>query len=579
MKNLIQSKFCSPKIYLLLLVFVFTFSITHSQNLLSNPGFENWSGSQPDSWEVDGSYLTLEQSTSTVHNGNYAVKLTWTSEGTQQLVQSIPVAGNSDYQVSGWLYDDDSGGRARIYVRWNDNSGGYISNSYPTSPDYTTDQINWQEFNDTYTSPENAAEAIIRIALYDVSGWPGFASVYADDISFEGGSVTPVINKAYSVSNDEIHLFYSADLSSVDPADYLLSGSDNITFSQVFIDATNPKLVHLANPSQSIVSDIIVDEITDSEYGTSYQFYAGITPISFTNTNNPQDHIDNEILASFRGIVSANDNYNNVWLSDNSGAYNGVLIYDYDFTSEVIVGDEIVISAVRDVYSNVTELKNPTLINLISSGNEPYPALNINGADIDSSLAADQDPAEKFEGQLVRIENSYIEVAPDTAAGQYYAICSDNGGSNYFYVGDQVDYQFNNIVLEQGTTETLIGVVDWDYQNKYYRLNPRQQADVPVDMPSGFQDLTNLTVNKPNPVNDHTKISFYSKTSIPEKIKIYNISGQLIKVLIPEDTGTYEYSTRWNCTNLNNKPVASGIYFYKVITASSVFSQKMLIIR
>jgi len=558
--------------------FIFICSLAVAQNLISNPGFEVWIGAEPNEWTIDGSYLTVSQSSDPVHTGDYSVKLTWTSDDTQQLVQSIPVTGNTDYEVGGWLYDNDPSGRARIYVRWNDSGGSYISNSYPTSPNYTEDSSEWQEFNDTYTSPSEAAEAVVRIALYDDSGWVGFADAYADDITFAGGSVTPTINKAYSINNEETDVLYTTNISSVDPGDYTLTGSSTITFLQANIDATNPKLVHLSEPSQGIDGDLVIDEINDTENGTSYEFYAGITPIAYTNANYPDGHIQNDVLATYLGVVSANDAYNNVWISDDDGAYNGILIYDYDFVDEVDVGDQILITGVRDEYSSVTEIKNPTLLNTISTGNQPYGPTTLQGADIDSSFTANTNPAEKYEGQLVKIEEAYVEVAPDTSAGNYYAICTDDGGNTYFYVGDQVDYHFNNIELEQGTTETLVGVVDWDYQNEYYRLNPRYQQDVPIDQFNNT-DAQTLISNYPNPVSDFTKISFYNRTSTAEKIKIFNLSGQLIKVLTPENIGANKYAANWNCTDSKGNKVANGIYFYKVKNGSNVLSQKMLIIK
>lgn len=568
-----------PTCFVILLLLIAAPSLAFSENLLSNPGFENWTGGEPDVWSIDGSYLTLEQSSDPIHSGDYAVKLTWTSDDTQQLIQAIPVSGNTDYDVTGWLYDNDPSGRARIYVRWNDSDGSYIDNSFPTSPSYTDDNTQWQEFNDVYTSPEDAAVAIIRIAVYDDDGWIGNANAYADDICFEGGSVTPTINKAYSISNEEIDVLYSTNISSVDPVDYTLSGSSTITFLQANIDATNPKLVHLSEPSQGIDGDLVIDEINDAANGTSYEFYAGITPIALTNTNYPAGHIENDILTTFEGIVSANDGYNNVWINDNSGAYNAVLIYDYNFTDEVTVGDMILLSGARDEYSSVTEIKNPTLLNTLSTGNEPYGPTIIEGSDIDSSLTANSDPAEKYEGQLVMISDALVEVAPDTAAEEYYAICTDDGGNTHFYVGDQVDYHFANLNFVQGATETLVGVIDWDYANEYYRLNPRNQQDVPVDEFPNYQNEFYSLYNVPNPAENHTKISFYNRSSTPEKIKIYNLSGQLIKTLTPENIGANKFVANWNCKDREGNRVANGIYFYKVKNGFNVLSKKMLILK
>ena len=80
-----------------------------------------------------------------------------------------------------------------------------------------------------------------------------------------------------------------------------------------------------------MTGDATVDIIYDDNNGTDFSFYEGITPISFLNENNPGGTLMLGIPATFVGIVSANDGFNNVWISDNSGQYNGILIYDSGF--------------------------------------------------------------------------------------------------------------------------------------------------------------------------------------------------------------------------------------------------------
>lgn len=291
-----------------------------------------------------------------------------------------------------------------------------------------------------------------------------------------GGTPTNAISYAYAKSATALDVMYNLSVTSVNPASYILTGTAPITFSTAVIDGTDNKLVHLTGPSVSMTGDNVVDKIKDTSIPSEYDFYAGILPVSFTNTTNPGGVMDNIHFASFQGIISADDNFNNVWISDNSSAYHGVMIYDNNFDALVNVGDEVLIRSKRDVYSNLTELVTPALLSILSTGNAPYGPAVINGSDISETLPANTDPGEKWEGQLVKIQNFTVEAYTD-----YDYECSWTGSRTtyYFHVGDNVDYQFGTTELVVGQSyASITGVVDWSGTGPYYRINPRTQSDI-----------------------------------------------------------------------------------------------------
>ncbi len=467
------------------LVLVIMFGITSimsAQNLALNPGFESWTvngaAGPADDWGLSSSSMTGAQESTNVRTGTYSTNITWTTSSTVQLEQTVAVTAGSNYSFSFWALDNDAGGRARVTVRWYDSGSGFISGYYG---DYTSDNASWQQVSSgSQTAPAGAVEAHIEIRVYDVSGWPGTATIYVDDCEFVA-ITTLEITKAYAVSETAVDVLYSAAVTAASPGDYSLTGSTAITFTGATIDATNTSLVHLTGASSNMASDITLDNIADAANTDDFDFYAGIMSNAFVNTTNPGGTMANGELATFKGIVSANDGYNNVWYSDAAGAYNGVLIYSSSFDALVAVGDEILFNAKRTVYNGLSELEYPELISINSSGNTPYGPDVIPGSDIDQSIASDTDPAEKWEGQFVKIENFTVDSYAD-----YDYTCSWSDGTNtyYFKVGDNVDYHLSNITLNIGETYTSIsGVVDWYNSGPYYRLNPRDQADVVANVP------------------------------------------------------------------------------------------------
>jgi len=367
------------------------------------------------------------------------------------------------------------------------------------------------------------------------------------------------------------------DLTSVNAADYTLTGSETITFSSAFIDSDNLKLVHLSDPSSTITADTTLDNIADAENDTDFGFYAGVTPIAMTNTLNPGGHIQNDYLATFAGDITADDGYNNVWLSDYPGNYNGVLIYDYDLPDSVEVGDGVMFTAKRDEYYGLTELTAPNLLSVVS-GDIITPTI-IPGSDIDSTLAQNTNPGEQWESQLVKIED--VEVATPVDTNITY-VGSDDGWQTTFIIGDNVDYQFDSTgdildnVISTGEAVDIVGVIDYDWGS--YRLNPRDSSDI-TGYTSADPDPNPqaVTLNHyPNPVNSSTTISFNLPSNFQNNpvIKVYNLQGQLIKILHPE-----ENYVNWNCTNEKGIRVANGIYFYSLQTDAKTVTNKMILMK
>jgi len=172
-----------------------TVSLYAQAEMLTNPGFESWAlngpSGPPDNWAIyPTSNFSASQEATTIHGGTYSTNLTWSTTSNRDFEQiDIPVMADSDYTFSAWAYDNDPAGRVRIYIRWEDSGGGYISNFY--SP-YSSDSPSWQLLTTgSATAPSTAAQCAVRIRCYDVSaGWDGDATVLVDDASFT--AVVPV---------------------------------------------------------------------------------------------------------------------------------------------------------------------------------------------------------------------------------------------------------------------------------------------------------------------------------------------------------------------------------------------------
>jgi len=86
--------------------------------------------------------------------------------------------------------------------------------------------------------------------------------------------------------------------------------------------------------------------------------------------------------------------------------------------------------------------------------------------------------------------------------------------------------------------------------------------------------------NYPNPFNPSTEIRFTTKDAEDANIEIYNTKGQIVKFYpIPSSSLSLINSTTWNGTDQNNKPVPSGIYFYKLKVGKEEQTRKMVLMK
>ena len=93
--------------------------------------------------------------------------------------------------------------------------------------------------------------------------------------------------------------------------------------------------------------------------------------------------------------------------------------------------------------------------------------------------------------------------------------------------------------------------------------------------------ITNYELsNYPNPFNPSTTISFET-TNLHEnsRIEIYNLKGRKIKKLEVRNLKLGINNVEWDGTDQNNKPVSSGIYFYKLRVGDFHQVKKMILMK
>ena len=83
-----------------------------------------------------------------------------------------------------------------------------------------------------------------------------------------------------------------------------------------------------------------------------------------------------------------------------------------------------------------------------------------------------------------------------------------------------------------------------------------------------------LRQNYPNPFNPSTKIKYAIKATGLVQLKVYDILGKEIAILVNEDKEAGYYSVEFDASHL-----PSGVYFYRMQSGEFVSSKKMLLVK
>ena len=84
----------------------------------------------------------------------------------------------------------------------------------------------------------------------------------------------------------------------------------------------------------------------------------------------------------------------------------------------------------------------------------------------------------------------------------------------------------------------------------------------------------NLMQNYPNPFNPTTRISFQLPTRELVNLKVFDITGREVAVLVNDVKEAGEYSIEFNAASL-----PSGMYFYRIDAGSFNQIRKMMLVK
>ena len=95
----------------------------------------------------------------------------------------------------------------------------------------------------------------------------------------------------------------------------------------------------------------------------------------------------------------------------------------------------------------------------------------------------------------------------------------------------------------------------------------------------GLPDGPQLQQNAPNPFNNGTVISWFQLQPGPARLEVFALTGQRVAVLHdgPQKAGLHRL--RWDARDGQGRPLASGVYVYRLVTDELVHTRKLTLLR
>jgi hypothetical protein len=110
-----------------------------------------------------------------------------------------------------------------------------------------------------------------------------------------------------------------------------------------------------------------------------------------------------------------------------------------------------------------------------------------------------------------------------------------------------------------------------DYWGNLLTVSAARSGHVP--------DVFALNQNIPNPFNAATRIDFYLPEAGKVTLTVYDVLGRKVATLVDDHLPAGLHQIEWDARNDEGRELASGVYFYRIVTKASQASRKMVLLK
>jgi len=179
----------------------------------------------------------------------------------------------------------------------------------------------------------------------------------------------------------------------------------------------------------------------------------------------------------------------------------------------------------------------------------------------------------------------------DVNGANPYNIQVDNNSS---FASPEADYQTStSFILIYDNVLPQLGTYYWRIRSRFYNAGDyywgdwshpwyftiMEATDVGDNDSPGLPGDFKLEQNFPNPFNLSTTIEYYLPRASMVTLDIYDILGRNLKTIDDGAKKSGPQKTIWDGTDSEGKPVASGVYFYRLKAGEFISTKKMQLLK
>ena len=157
-----------------------------------------------------------------------------------------------------------------------------------------------------------------------------------------------------------------------------------------------------------------------------------------------------------------------------------------------------------------------------------------------------------------------------------------------YFPGDPTVYKTyqETIILPVGSVPGIWGLAEmtvWDKaQNKLladFTEIVRFEVETASAKSVAMADGPQLQQNAPNPFNSQTVIPYFLPEPGAAHLEVFALTGQRVAVLNQGQQQAGHYRLHWDGRDREGRPLASGVYLYRLVTAEDVLTRKLILLR
>ena len=113
----------------------------------------------------------------------------------------------------------------------------------------------------------------------------------------------------------------------------------------------------------------------------------------------------------------------------------------------------------------------------------------------------------------------------------------------------------------------------------FWQTEGRLEYDLLSSSPNPFRELTTISYEIPSLLEEPDGTRIETKESLEISVKVYNVMGRLVSVLVDEILPPGIYTTGWRAVDDQGNAVASGVYYVRLQIGKKFLTQRLILLK